>query len=46
MLHRAVKVAKVRCEVLPTGPRFKAIGQITFLTTIDDDALSAWWLTA
>jgi len=44
MMHRVVKVSKVRCEVLPTGPRFKSIGQTTFITIADNDELSSWWL--
>jgi hypothetical protein len=45
MLHQVIKVSKVRCEVLPTGPKFKSIGQLTFLTTGDDSILSTWWLS-
>jgi hypothetical protein len=43
-LHRVVKISKVRCEVLPTGPRFKSIGAITFVTPSEDNDLSSWWL--
>ena len=43
-LHRSVKISKVRCEVLPTGPRFTSIGGITFVTPTEDTDLSSWWL--
>jgi hypothetical protein len=43
-LHRVVKISKVRCEVLPTGPRFTSIGGITFVTPTEDTGLSSWWL--
>jgi hypothetical protein len=45
-LHRVVKISKVRCEVLPTGPRFTSIGGITFVTPTEEcpTDLSTWWL--
>jgi hypothetical protein len=30
---------------LPTGPKFRSIGQLTFLTKGDDAILSTWWLS-
>jgi hypothetical protein len=44
MLQQSVQITKVRCEAMPTGPRFQSIGNVTAITRTEDEALSVWWL--